>query len=171
VGKAGVGLLVAARALLGLIGALNPAKVYDVAIVGAGPAGFATAVYATEGLSVLVVGNSAGQASVYLASRASKVWLLVRGPSLGAGMSRYLVDCITGLPNVEVMTLTEVTGLEGRDGALAVHWRRRHPERIGAPRREFVDEPSLGRQLTAAAFGAVERRRFPLSLPTKENGP
>jgi len=86
-------------------------------------------------------------------------------------MSRYLVDCITGLPNVEVMTLTEVTGLEGRDGALAaVHWRRRHPERIGAPRREFVDEPSLGRQLTAAAFGAVERRRFPRSLPTKENG-
>jgi thioredoxin reductase len=106
VGKAGVGLLVAARALLGLIGALDPAKVYDVAIVGAGPAGFATAVYATsEGLSVLVVGNSAGQASVYLASRASKVWLLVRGPSLGAGMSHYLVDCITGLPNVEVMTI------------------------------------------------------------------
>jgi hypothetical protein len=128
---------------------------------------FATAVYATAGLSVLVVGNSAGQASVYLASRASKVWLFVRGPSLGAGMSRYLVDCITGLPNVEVMTLTEVTGLEGRDGALAtLHWRRRHPERIGAPRREFVDEPSLG----AAAFGAVERRRFPRSLPTKENG-
>jgi ribulose 1,5-bisphosphate synthetase/thiazole synthase len=53
VGKAGVGLLVAARALLGLIGALDPAKVYDVAIVGAGPAGLATAVYAaSEALSV-----------------------------------------------------------------------------------------------------------------------
>jgi len=40
-------------------------------------------------------------------------------------MSRYLVDRITGLPNVEVVTLAEVTGLEGRDGALeAVRWRR-----------------------------------------------
>jgi thioredoxin reductase (NADPH) len=40
-------------------------------------------------------------------------------------MSRYLVDRITGLPNVEVVTLAEVTRLEGNDGALeAVHWRR-----------------------------------------------
>src|SRR5881409_424510 len=40
---------------LGLVGPLDPAKVYDVVIVGAGPAGLATAVYAaSEGLSVLV---------------------------------------------------------------------------------------------------------------------
>ena len=238
---------------LGLVGPLDPAKVYDVAIVGAGPAGLATAVYAaSEGLSVLVLdcrsfggqagasarienylgfptgisgmalmarafnqaqkfgvemaipaeaatlrsdgegttdrrfllrlandesvraravvvasgaryrrldvrnleefestsvhywaspleerlcggqevalvggGNSAGQAAVYLAGRARKVWLLVRGASLEATMSRYLVDRITGLPNVEVMTLAEVSGLEGNDGALqAVTWRR-----------------------------------------------
>src|SRR6476661_2388175 len=41
-------------------------------------------------------GNSAGQATVYLASHAAKVWLLVRGADLGARMSRYLVDRITG---------------------------------------------------------------------------
>src|SRR5262249_8015310 len=67
-------------------------------------------------------------------------------------------DRITGLPNVEVMTLTEVTRpvLKGRDGALAaVHWRRSHPARIGAPRREFVDEPSLG----IADSGRVRRGR------------
>src|SRR5438477_9846028 len=41
---------------LGLVGLLDPAKVYDVAIVGAGPAGLAAAVYAaSEGLSVLVL--------------------------------------------------------------------------------------------------------------------
>ena len=237
---------------LGLVGSLDPAKVYDVAIVGAGPAGLAAAVYAaSEGLSALVLdcrsfggqagasarienylgfptgisgmalmaraynqaqkfgvemaipaevatlrsddagtgerqfllrlandetvraravviasgaryrrldvknleefestsvhywvspleerlcsgqevvlvggGNSAGQAAVYLAARASKVLLLVRGANLGATMSRYLVDRIMGLPNVEVVTLAEVTGLEGRDGALeAVRWR------------------------------------------------
>src|SRR5881409_1520351 len=40
---------------LGLVGPLDPTKVYDVVIVGAGPAGLATAVYAaSEGLSVLV---------------------------------------------------------------------------------------------------------------------
>ena len=80
-----------------------------------------------SGQEVVLVGggNSAGQAVVYLASRASKVWLLVRGTSLGATMSRYLVDRITGLPNVEVMTLAEVTGLEGRNASLeAVRWRR-----------------------------------------------
>src|SRR5438552_1491446 len=41
---------------LGLVGPLDPTKVYDVVIVGAGPAGLATAVYAaSEGLSVLVL--------------------------------------------------------------------------------------------------------------------
>jgi thioredoxin reductase (NADPH) len=68
-------------------------------------------------------GNSAGQAAVYLASQAAKVWLLVRGKNL-ASMSRYLVDRIEGLSNVEVLTRTNVTGLEGNDGILdAIRWR------------------------------------------------
>jgi thioredoxin reductase (NADPH) len=71
-------------------------------------------------------GNSAGQAAVYLASHVSKVWLLVRGPDLSVSMSRYLVDRIAGLSNVEVLTQTNVTGLEGHDGMLeAVRWRGR----------------------------------------------
>ena len=49
-------------------------------------------------------GNSAGQAAVYLASQVAKVWLLVRGPDLNASMSRYLVDRIASLSNVEVVT-------------------------------------------------------------------
>jgi thioredoxin reductase (NADPH) len=70
-------------------------------------------------------GNSAGQAVVYLASQVEKVWLLVRGPSLEASMSRYLVDRIKGLSNVEVLTRAQVTGLEGRDGVLeAIRWRQ-----------------------------------------------
>ncbi len=39
-------------------------------------------------------GNSAGQAAVYLSSQVAKVWLIVRGPSLEASMSRYLVERI-----------------------------------------------------------------------------
>src|SRR5207249_11645726 len=41
-----------------------------------------------------------------------------------ASMSRYLVDRIAGLPNVEVLVQTEVAALEGQDGMLeAVRWR------------------------------------------------
>src|SRR5262247_1998724 len=69
-------------------------------------------------------GNSAGQAAVYLASHVAKVWLLVRGPTLASGMSQYLVDRLEGLSNVEVLTQTTVTGLEGNGGILdAIRWR------------------------------------------------
>ena len=79
---------------------------------------------AAQELALVGGGNSAGQAVVYLASQASKVWLLVRGPDLSVGMSRYLVDRIAGLANVEVLTQTAITGLEGRDGMLeAIRWR------------------------------------------------
>jgi thioredoxin reductase (NADPH) len=69
-------------------------------------------------------GNSAGQAAVYLASQGAKVWMLVRRPSLSETMSRYLVDRITSLPNVEVVTGAQVSSLEGNNGILeAVRWR------------------------------------------------
>lgn len=71
-------------------------------------------------------GNSAGQAVVYLAERASKVWLIVRRPGLEATMSHYLVERIAAQPNVELVTETEVTALEGRDGTLeTVGWTHR----------------------------------------------
>ncbi|MET0925039.1 MAG: FAD-dependent oxidoreductase [Xanthobacteraceae bacterium] len=80
---------------------------------------------AGQELALVGAGNSAGQAAVYLASQAAKVWLLVRGADLAASMSRYLVDRIAGLANVEVLTQTSVTGLEGRQGVLeAIRWRR-----------------------------------------------
>jgi len=81
---------------------------------------------AGQEVALVGAGNSAGQAVVYLASQVAKVWLLVRGPSLAASMSRYLIERIGALPNVEVLLETEVSALEGRDGALeAVRWRHR----------------------------------------------
>ena len=49
---------------------------------------------AQSGRDVLVVGggNSAGQAALHLARYARSVSLVVRGPSLAASMSRYLID-------------------------------------------------------------------------------
>jgi thioredoxin reductase (NADPH) len=80
---------------------------------------------AGQEVALVGAGNSAGQAVVYLASQVAKVWLLVRGPSLEASMSRYLVDRIKGLSNVEVLMQAEISGLEGRDGALeAIRWRQ-----------------------------------------------
>jgi thioredoxin reductase (NADPH) len=87
-------------------------------------------------VALVGAGNSAGQGVVYLASQVRKVWLLVRGPNLAAKMSRYLVDRISALSNVEVLTQTNITGLEGAGGVLeAVRWRgpageeTRHPLR------------------------------------------
>jgi len=79
---------------------------------------------AAQEVALVGAGNSAGQAVVYLASQAAKVWLLVRGRNLESGMSQYLVDRIKGLSNIEVLTQTNVTGLEGKDGTLeAIRWR------------------------------------------------
>ena len=79
---------------------------------------------ASQEVALVGAGNSAGQAVVYLAEYAAKVWMLVRGSDLGATMSRYLVDRIHGLANVEVVTGASVTGLEGRDGTLqTLRWR------------------------------------------------
>jgi thioredoxin reductase (NADPH) len=76
-------------------------------------------------VALVGAGNSAGQAVVYLASQVAKVWLLVRGESLEASMSRYLVDRINGLGNVEVLLEAQVSGLEGDNGTLsAIRWRQ-----------------------------------------------
>jgi thioredoxin reductase (NADPH) len=72
-------------------------------------------------------GNSAGQAAVFLSQHAAKVHLLVRGPSLAASMSRYLIDRIEATPNIELCPHTEITRLHGdaEHGLQAVSWRNR----------------------------------------------
>jgi thioredoxin reductase (NADPH) len=74
---------------------------------------------AMQGQQVYVVGgaNSAGQAAVHLARYASHVTLLVRGFSLAATMSDYLLRELEGTPNVTVRLGVEVVGGHG-DGRL-----------------------------------------------------
>ena len=69
----------------------------------------------SRGKDVFVVGggNSAGQAAMYLSRYADSVTLLVRGGSLAAGMSRYLVDQLEAQPQVFVRPHSEVVRLEG----------------------------------------------------------
>jgi thioredoxin reductase (NADPH) len=70
-----------------------------------------------EGEEVAVIGggNSAGQAALFLAGRARRVYLLIRGGDLGKGMSRYLVDRITDARNIDLLANTEVRELLGED--------------------------------------------------------
>jgi thioredoxin reductase (NADPH) len=89
-------------------------------------------------IALVGAGNSAGQAAVYLASQGAKVWMIVRGSSLAASMSRYLVDRIEGLPNVEVVTRAQISALEGNDGILeAVRWRLASGEEVRRPIRHL----------------------------------
>jgi thioredoxin reductase (NADPH) len=79
---------------------------------------------ANQEVALVGGGNSAGQAVVFLASQGVKVWMVVRGFDLSATMSRYLIDRINGLANVEVVTGASISGLEGRGGILEeVRWR------------------------------------------------
>ena len=70
-----------------------------------------------SGEDVFVVGgaNSAGQAAVYFARFAKSVTMLVRGDSLEKGMSQYLIDQISEIPNVRVETQAEVVEVHGDD--------------------------------------------------------
>lgn len=67
------------------------------------------------GQPVTVVGgaNSAGQAALFMASRGSKVTVVIRGGDIRAGMSAYLVDRLLAHPAITVRTSTEITHLEG----------------------------------------------------------
>ena len=58
-------------------------------------------------------GNSAGQAAVFLAGIARKVYLVIRGDDLYKSMSAYLARRIEQTPNIEVLLNTEVRRMYG----------------------------------------------------------
>jgi thioredoxin reductase (NADPH) len=66
---------------------------------------------------VFIVGgaNSAGQAAVFFARYARSVHVLVRGPSVEASMSQYLVEQLAAIPTVDVRTCTTVAEAHGAD--------------------------------------------------------
>ena len=140
-----------------------------------------------EGEEVALIGggNSAGQAAVYLAPKVKQLHLVVRGEGLEVSMSRYLIDRIRALPNVELHTKTEIVGLEGNQatGLTGAVFRDRTtgathtcPLRhlflfIGAdPNASWLDDcvavDEKGFVVTGAAFaqgnGAIGRAALPL---------
>jgi len=76
----------------------------------------------TEGMScrdedVYIIGgaNSAGQAAMFFSAYARRVIMLIRGPSLAATMSQYLIDQIEKTPVIEVWTKSRVVEVHGEE--------------------------------------------------------
>ncbi len=100
---------------------------------GAGP----TEAVSCRGEVVYIVGgaNSAGQAALNFSRYAGQVVMLVRGESLAASMSKYLIDDIAETPNIEVQFDSRVVEVHGVDHleALSVHCgRTKSVERVPA---------------------------------------
>jgi thioredoxin reductase (NADPH) len=76
-----------------------------------------SAVPAMAGQRIAIVGggNSAGQAAVHIARHAASVTLLVRGGSLAASMSEYLVDQIESTSTISVRHHSEIGSARGGD--------------------------------------------------------
>jgi thioredoxin reductase (NADPH) len=87
--------------------------------------------------AVAVVGgaNSAGQAAVFLAENAQRVFLILRGDDLRESMSSYLARRIEGSDRIELLLDSEVCELAGEDGLEAISIRN---QKTGANRREQV---------------------------------
>ena len=77
-----------------------------------------------EGREVVVVGggNSAGQAAVFLADKAQKVYMLVRSNGLADSMSRYLIRRIEDNPAIALLSHTELTAIHGDEHLESVEW-------------------------------------------------
>lgn len=83
-----------------------------------------------QGEEVVLIGggNSAGQAAVFLSNYVGQIHMLIRGPDVGANMSRYLIDRIHATANINLLTDTEVVALGGADDGSrlnSVRWRNR----------------------------------------------
>lgn len=79
----------------------------------------------SKGEDVYIVGgaNSAGQAAMFFSQYARRVIMLVRGGSLQAGMSQYLIDQIRETENIHVELNTQVIEVfgENRLEAISIH--------------------------------------------------
>ena len=78
---------------------------------------------AGEDVAIVGGGNAAGQAAVFLASKARHVHVLVRGSGLAETMSRYLVRRIEENPAIALHPRTQIVELEGNGALRRIRWR------------------------------------------------
>src|ERR1041384_369269 len=84
-----------------------------------------TEAMSTKGEDVYVVGgaNSAGQAAMHFSRYARRVVMLVRGSSLAASMSQYLINQLKATPNIQIEYNTSVVEAHGDNHleAISIH--------------------------------------------------
>jgi thioredoxin reductase (NADPH) len=73
-------------------------------------------------VAVIGGGNSAGQAAIFLSGIAKHVHLIIRGESLAATMSRYLISRIENSARITLHSETEIVGLEGESVLERATW-------------------------------------------------
>ncbi len=97
----------------------------------------ATEALGVRGRTIHLVGggNSAGQAAMMFSNYAESVTMLVRGKTLAASMSQYLVDQLATKANVTIETEAEVVAVEGTDRLAAI-------EVVTGPARRRERRPS-----------------------------
>ncbi len=135
---------------------------------------------------VYVVGgaNSAGQAAVFFSRYARSVTLLVRGASLEASMSAYLIEQIAGIDSISVRTCTTVVNAQG-DGHLEAltleHTRTGERETLpashlfvfigGAPRTSWLDGAVVrdGRGFIPTGPALLHEGRRPAGWPLERD--
>ncbi|SNR49975.1 FAD-dependent oxidoreductase [Hymenobacter mucosus] len=83
-------------------------------------------------------GNSAGQAAMYLATYARRVFILIRGESLAASMSAYLIEQLNQTPNVEILPYSQVVGVRGQDHLEEVVLNNNGTEEVRPARALFI---------------------------------
>jgi thioredoxin reductase (NADPH) len=114
---------------------------------------------------VVVVGggNSAGQAAVFLADGGSPVTVAIRGPDLGANMSRYLVDRIQCHERIDVRTNIAIVALEGEQSLTGVRLRAADGETLVrcAALFSFIGAEPASEWLSGCA--ALDNRGFVLT--------
>jgi len=76
-----------------------------------------------EEVVVVGGGNSAGQAAIFLAGFAKRVYLLVRRSGLEDTMSRYLISRIEACREITFKPWTEIEELDGQDRLEQIRWR------------------------------------------------
>ena len=93
-----------------------------------------------KGQHVFVVGgaNSAGQATMLFSRYASKVTMLVRGSSIAASMSHYLVERIEETENVDVLTDAQVVSVHGERGLDHIHVDHQGEEKVFETSHVFI---------------------------------
>ena len=117
----------------------------------------------TVGQDIFLIGggNSAGQAAMFFANYARSVTLLVRGSSLAATMSHYLIEQLASKSNIAVRTRCRVVRIEGSD----------HVEQVVIENRE-TGETRIERAAAVFVFIGADARTewLPESIVRDERG-